>query len=123
MQTSNKQEKPIKILLTGGHAATVGIAVVEELKERLDKNVDIYWIGSRRAMEGSKSSTLEYKIYPNIGVKFYSIDAGKIQTKFTRYTIPSLVKIPVGFIQSFFLLLKIWPKVVLSFGGYASFPV
>jgi len=114
----------IKIVLTGGHAATPGIATVRELRKRnFGKELQIYWVGSKKSAEGSKISTLEYKIYPEIGVKFYPITAGKIQTKFTRHTIPSLLKIPVGFVQAFIALLKIKPKVVLSFGGYASFPV
>ena len=68
-------------------------------------------------------TTIEYKIYPNIGVKIYPIEAGKLQTKFTKYTILSILKIPVGFLQSLVLILKLKPDVVLSFGGYASFPV
>ncbi len=113
-----------KILLTGGHAATTGIAVVEEIrrKEKL-KNAEIYWIGSQTAIEGSKISTIESRIFPKIGVKFIPIVAGKIQTKFTSHTIPSILKIPLGFIQALWFLLKIKPNVVLSFGGYSSFPV
>ncbi|HET7098932.1 MAG TPA: UDP-N-acetylglucosamine--N-acetylmuramyl-(pentapeptide) pyrophosphoryl-undecaprenol N-acetylglucosamine transferase [Patescibacteria group bacterium] len=114
----------IRIVLTGGHAATPGIAVVEELMDRFGaQKVDISWIGSKTAIEGSKILTIEYKIYPKIGVKFYSIKAGKLQTKFTRHTISSFLRIPYGFIQAFFILLKIKPKVILSFGGYAAFPV
>jgi len=114
----------IKILLTGGHAATTGIAVIEEIRktEKL-KDSEIYWIGSQTAIEGSKISTMESRIFPRIGVKFIPITAGKIQTKFTLHTIPSILKIPVGFIQAFWLLLKIRPDVTLSFGGYTSFPV
>ncbi len=124
METQNQKEKVIKIVLTGGHAATVGIATIEELKKHFNTHkLEISWIGSKTALEGSKVTTLEYKIYPDIGVKFYSVEAGKIQTKFTRYTIPSILKIPIGFIQTFFLILSIRPKVVLSFGGYTSFPV
>jgi UDP-N-acetylglucosamine--N-acetylmuramyl-(pentapeptide) pyrophosphoryl-undecaprenol N-acetylglucosamine transferase len=113
-----------KILLTGGHAATTGIAVVEEIRktEKL-KDSEIFWIGSKTAIEGSKISTIESQTFPKIGVKFVPIMAGKIQTKFTSHTIPSILKIPVGFIQSFWQLLKIRPNVVLSFGGYSSFPV
>jgi UDP-N-acetylglucosamine--N-acetylmuramyl-(pentapeptide) pyrophosphoryl-undecaprenol N-acetylglucosamine transferase len=112
------------ILLTGGHAATTGIAVVEEIRktEKL-KDAKIYWIGSQTAIEGSKISTMEFRIFPRIGVTFIPIIAGKIQTKFTPHTIPSILKIPVGFIQAFWFLLKINPDVVLSFGGYTSFPV
>jgi UDP-N-acetylglucosamine--N-acetylmuramyl-(pentapeptide) pyrophosphoryl-undecaprenol N-acetylglucosamine transferase len=113
-----------KILLTGGHAATTGIAVVEEIRktEKL-KNAEIFWIGSQTAIEGSKISTIEFQTFPKIGVKFIPIRAGKIQTKFTPHTIPSILKIPLGFIQALWFLLKIKPNVVLSFGGYSSFPV
>jgi len=112
------------ILLTGGHAATTGIAVVEEIRktEKL-KDYNIYWIGSKMAIEGSNISTIESRVLPRIGVKFIPITAGKIQTKFTPHTIPSLLKIPIGFVQAFLFLLQIKPKVVISFGGYASFPV
>lgn len=124
IQTMNVKEKVVKIVLTGGHAATVGIAVVEELQKRFKgSGVEISWIGSKKAIEGSNATTIEYKIYPDIGVKIYPIKAGKIQTKFTKYTILSILKIPVGFIQSLFILTKLSPDVVLSLGGYASFPV
>ncbi len=131
MNKPNQKEKIIehqqsrdcyKVVLTGGHAATVGIAIIEELQKRINK-IEISWIGSKWAKEGSQATTLEYKIYPELGVKLYPIEAGKLQTKFTKYTIPSLLKIPLGFVQSFFTLMKVWPQVVLSFGGYASFPV
>ena len=117
------KQRSERILLTGGHAATVGIAVVEELNKRLGSNAKIYWIGSKTAIEGRKATTLEYKIYPDIGVKIYPIEAGKLQTKFTKYTIPSILKIPVGFAQALIAIIRIRPNVVLSLGGFASFPV
>ena len=118
------EEEEIKIVLTGGHAATPGLAVIQKLKDLYKKeNLLIYWIGSKKAVEGSSASTLEYRIFPSMGVNFVGLTAGKIQTKLTKHTIPSLLKIPIGFIQSFFSLLKIKPKVIISFGGYASFPV
>jgi UDP-N-acetylglucosamine--N-acetylmuramyl-(pentapeptide) pyrophosphoryl-undecaprenol N-acetylglucosamine transferase len=114
----------IRIVLTGGHAATTGIAVIEEIRntEKL-KDAEIYWIGSLTAIEGTKISTMESRVFPRIGVVFIPIIAGKIQTKFTRHTIPSILKIPIGFVQAFWFLVKTKPKVVLSFGGYSSFPV
>ncbi len=116
-------EELVKIVLTGGHAATPAIAVVEKLKEIYPNKLSIYWIGSKKAVEGSNAKTLEYKIFPDLGIKFVAIITGKLQTKLTPYTIPSLLKIPIGFVQSFFTLLSIRPRVILSFGGYASFPV
>lgn len=114
--------KEIKILLTGGHAATTGLAVIEEIKKRYP-SAEISWVGSKYAVSGSGALTLEYKIYPSIGVKFYEINAGKLQTKFTRYTILHFLKIPIGFFQGLYLILKIKPKVIFSLGGFASFPI
>jgi UDP-N-acetylglucosamine--N-acetylmuramyl-(pentapeptide) pyrophosphoryl-undecaprenol N-acetylglucosamine transferase len=110
------------ILLTGGHAGTTGLAVIEEIKKRFPK-AKMSWIGSKFVISGSKATSIEYKIYPSLGVGFYNLIAGKLQTKFTRYTILLLLMIPIGFIQAFFLLLKIKPCVILSFGGFSSFPV
>lgn len=114
--------KTNKIVLTGGHAATTAIAVIEELIRRGGQK-DIYWIGSARAIEGGQAFSPEVKIFPQMGVKSYSIITGRLQRKFTIWTIPSLFKIPFGLVQSFWAVAKIKPTVVLSFGGYAAFPV
>ncbi len=110
------------IVLTGGHAATTAIAVVEEIRSQ-EKGWKIYWIGVKNAIEGKKVVTLESEVLPRLGVKFLTLITGRLQRKFSFWTIPSIIKIPVGFIQSFYYLQKIKPKCVLSFGGFASFPV
>lgn len=110
------------IVLTGGHAGTTGIAVIEELKKR-NPDANIAWIGTKSVILGSGLTSLEYKIYPKLGVKYFSIHAGKLQTKFTRNTIPLILMIPLGFIEALMLILKLKPKVVVSFGGFTSFPV
>jgi len=51
------------------------------------------------------------------------LTTGRIQRRFTFWTIPSLLKIPIGFFESLYYLLRVKPKAVLSFGGFASFPV
>lgn len=113
-----------KVLLTGGHAATTAISVIEELLRRHDKQgINISWVGSRFASEGKKVNGLELKVLPEIGVKTYLLNTGRLQRKFTRYTIFSLLKLPVGFMQAIYFILKIKPDVTLSFGGYAGFPV
>lgn len=113
-----------KILLTGGHAATTAISVIEELIRRYGKDgIDVSWIGPKSSLEGKRLEGLELKIFPKIGVKSYLINAGRLQRKFTRWTIPSIIKIPIGFVQSIFFLSKIRPSVTLSFGGFAAFPV
>lgn len=114
--------KKDKLVLTGGHAATTAVAVVEEIRAR-HYDWKLYWIGSKNAIEGKKIVTLESEVLPRLGVKFLSLTTGRLQRRFTFYTIPSFLKIPIGFIQSFYYLVKIKPKIVLSFGGFASFPV
>jgi UDP-N-acetylglucosamine--N-acetylmuramyl-(pentapeptide) pyrophosphoryl-undecaprenol N-acetylglucosamine transferase len=114
--------KENRVVLTGGHAGATAYAFIEELRKS-KKGWDIYWIGAARALEGKALPTLEKAVFPKIGVKFVPIVAGKIQRRFTLYTIPSLFKIPIGFIHALILLLRIKPKIIVSFGGFASFPV
>lgn len=119
--------KETRLVLTGGHAATTAIATIEEIKKRISldrkKNFKIFWIGSSKALEGKNISTLEFKILPKLGVQTIAIFSGRIQRKFSFWTIPSILKIPIGFFHAFYILLKIKPKLILSFGGYSAFPV
>ncbi len=111
-----------RIVLTGGHAATTALAVIEEARKE-HKNWDIYWIGSGTPVEGKDIPTLEANIFPKIGVTPFFLIAGRLQRRLTRWTVPSLLKIPIGFIQAFYLLGKIKPHAILSFGGFAAVPV
>ena len=58
-----KKNKSKKILLTGGHAATTALATIEEIRSR-NLNWELYWIGSKKAIEGESSLTLEFKVFP-----------------------------------------------------------
>lgn len=122
-QSQSKKVK--KIILTGGHGATTALSVTEELIRRsVDKKPwEIYWVGSRYAMEGKNVPTLGSAAIPKLGVKFQPIVSGRLQTKFSLWTIPSLVKIPFGFFHALKILLNIKPDLILSFGGFAAYPV
>ncbi len=113
---SLKEENNIKVLLTGGHAATTAISVIDEIKKR-SLDWEIHWVGKKYAHEGRTDTTLEYNYLPKYGVVFHNLESGKIQTKFTSHTIPALLKIPSGLIKAGILLKKIKPKLILSFGG------
>lgn len=110
----------MKILITGAHF-TPAQAVIEEFKK--DPQIGLVYLGRKSTREGDKTLSAESQILPSLGVKFIPIVAGRVQRSFTPYTIPSLFKIPVGFLQSFYILLKEKPDVVLSFGGYVAVPV
>jgi UDP-N-acetylglucosamine--N-acetylmuramyl-(pentapeptide) pyrophosphoryl-undecaprenol N-acetylglucosamine transferase len=116
------QKKITKIVLTGGHAVTTAISLVEEIKRR-KKDVDLYWIGTKRAIEGKSFQTATSQLLPSLGVYHYSIVSGRLQKKWTIWTIPSILKIPISFIQAFYLIVKIRPSIIISFGGHAGFPV
>ncbi len=110
----------MRILITGAHFTTA-VAVIEELKKY--DGVQPVYVGRKTTREGDSASSPESEILPKLGVKFVPIITGRLQRSFTIYTIPSLLKIPFGFIQSVLILLKEKPDVILSFGGYVAVPI
>jgi len=118
-----KKSDIVPIILTGGHAGTTAYAVVQELRERRNVSWDIFWVGSRKAVEGKNMKTLEQRVFPQIGVKFLPLFTGRVQRRFTFWTIPSLLKVPFGFLHAFFYLVKVRPQIVVSFGGFVAAPV
>jgi UDP-N-acetylglucosamine--N-acetylmuramyl-(pentapeptide) pyrophosphoryl-undecaprenol N-acetylglucosamine transferase len=110
------------IVFTGGHAGTTALAVVEAIK-KTDLDWEIHWIGPLYAVEGKKEVTLEAKLFPQEKIVFHPLFSGRVQRKFTLWTIPSILKIPFGFFHALSLLIRIHPKAILSFGGFSAFPV
>ncbi len=109
-----------KIIITGGHL-TPALATIEELRK--DPNVEIVFIGRARSTEGDRAPSAESVVIPNLGIKFYSITPGRIQRKFTRYTLWSIGKIPIGVFQALGILSRERPNAILSFGSYVAAPV
>lgn len=99
---------------------TPAMAVIAKLKK---EGWEIFFIGRKHALEGDSAVSVEYKIIKELGIPFVSLIAGRFQRSLTRYTFFSLLKIPVGFIQSFYYLSKFKPSLILSFGGYLALPV
>jgi len=97
------------------------LAVIDELQKK--KNWEVLYFGRKTAAEGDKAFSAEKGIIEKKGIKFVSLNAGRWQRKFTRYTIPAILRTPLGFAQSFFYLIKYKPNIILSFGSYVSVPV
>ena len=57
MENQSKKNKPIRILITGGHL-TPALAVIEQLKKEQD-HWEIFFIGRKFAEEGSKTLSKE----------------------------------------------------------------
>lgn len=108
-----------KIVICGGHL-TPALALIDLLKK--EKDVKIFFFGRKFSAEGSNVTSAEYKIIEKLKIKFFPLTAGRLQRKFTKYTIPSILKIPIGFVQSLLYLITLRPHMIVSFGGYLSCP-
>ena len=109
-----------KVLICGGHV-TPALALIDELKS--DTTLSIVFIGRKYALEATRHVSAEFTLIAEKGIKFLPITTGRLQREFTVHTIPSLLKIPVGFIQALIYCLRERPDVIVSFGGYVALPV
>jgi UDP-N-acetylglucosamine--N-acetylmuramyl-(pentapeptide) pyrophosphoryl-undecaprenol N-acetylglucosamine transferase len=112
----------VKVLLTGTHS-TPAIALIEEIKKN-NPSWGIVYCAPKYAFEGKRILSFDYLVVSKIsGVKFVPIITGRVQRKFTIWTIPSLFKLPLGFFQALKILVKEQPSIIVSFGGYVSVPL
>lgn len=107
----------MKIVFCGGHHNSA-LLVAEALKE---KGYEIYWFGHKYSMIGDRNPSAEYLEVTKKEIPFIEINAGKWQPKYKF--VHNLLRIPIGFWQSFFWLIKIKPKLIFSFGGYLALPI
>jgi len=110
--------KPIKVVVTGGHH-TPALAVIEELKR--SGNFEFYWIGHSISLRGrgERAFSVEVRTIQKLRIPFYNLWAGKLyKTNLTEW-----LKVPLGFLHALYLLVKIRPSIVISFGGYLAVPV
>lgn len=111
----------LKILITGGHLAPA-LAVIEEIKRR-KKNVDIVFIGRKYALDSEKTVSLEYKELQRRKIPFIPLTAGRLTRVMTLKTLRNIFRIPLGFINAFFIISQQRPNIIFSFGGYLSLPI
>lgn len=108
----------MKIVIIGGHPAPA-LAVLDQLA----KDTQVLFIGRKYVFEGDPAFSFEYRTVTARGIPWKTIVTGRLQRRFSWYTIPSLIKIIFGFYQAIFILKSEKPGVVLSFGGYLSVPI
>jgi len=104
---------------TGGHIYPI-VAVARELKKKYGESVKLSYMGPK--------DNFCKVVLAKEHVKVRTIVAGKLRRygnplSIAQNIIDMLVKIPLGVLQSFFLLFFINPDAVFSKGGYGSFPV
>ncbi len=98
---------------TGGHLFPL-VAVAKKIKEK-QPEAELIFIGPKGALE--KSLMEENNIPVN------KILVGKFRRYFSFLNFVDVFKVPIGFFQSLWYLLKYMPDVIFSKGGYASLPV
>ena len=106
----------VKIIIagggTGGHLFP-GVAVAEEFLKR-NKDNSVLFIGTERGLEG--------KILPDMGFQLRTIDVEGIKEKGLMKSIGASLKIPRSLVQSYMIIRKFCPDIVVGVGGYASGP-
>ncbi|MBC7752854.1 MAG: undecaprenyldiphospho-muramoylpentapeptide beta-N-acetylglucosaminyltransferase [Moraxellaceae bacterium] len=99
---------------TGGHIYPA-ISVVQSL-QKIDSTIEILFVGTPQGLES--------KIIPQAGYKLELIQSGKLNfSGQLMQKLKSLLKVPVGLVQSFNILFQEKPDFVLGVGGYASAPL
>jgi UDP-N-acetylglucosamine--N-acetylmuramyl-(pentapeptide) pyrophosphoryl-undecaprenol N-acetylglucosamine transferase len=95
---------------TGGHVFP-GLAVAGKLVER---GWRVFWLGTREGMEAS--------LVPKHGVDFESISFGGVRGKGLKQLVFGPFALLAALWQSFRIIRRRAPDVVLGLGGFASFP-
>jgi len=107
----------MKILFSGG--GTLGsvsplIAIFQEIQSRYDDS-EFVWIGTNFGPE--------YELVKNYQIPYHPISSGKLRRYFSWKNLYDPWKIFAGFIQSYFLLRKEKPDVIITAGGFVAVPV
>ncbi len=98
---------------TGGHLFP-GIALAEELLTRHPNN-DVLFVGTQRGLEA--------RIVPTAGYKLDVISARALKGVGMVRLLLGLLSLPLALFQSWRILLRYRPDVVVGVGGYASGPL
>ncbi|KKQ06492.1 MAG: hypothetical protein US25_C0023G0004 [Candidatus Moranbacteria bacterium GW2011_GWE1_36_7] len=99
---------------TGGHLTPL-VAVADKLKLKLGPEADILYVGS-----GAK---LEKQIMAQEGIPAKFVVSGKMRRYFSFQNFVDFFKVPIGIIQSLWILLRFMPDVIFSKGGYVAVPI
>lgn len=109
---------------------TPALAVVSALKKYASEQeveYEFVWVGHKYNQHGNKNPSAEYNSITNMGIKFINLTAGKLTRNWGgdnwQAGLINFIKIPIGFIQSAWIILKYRPRLIMSFGGYLALPI
>lgn len=100
---------------TGGHVYPA-LAIMEGLRRHPTLSVqEIAYVGTKRGLEN--------RIIPeHHWIKFFKIRTRGFDRKNLLRCLLASFELPIGLIQTLFILLKFKPQVIIGVGGYAAFP-
>ena len=106
---------------TGGHIFPI-LAISREIKEKFSSlsEADLYFAGPY--------DESFHELFEKEGIETRKITTGKIRryssfSAFSQNIIDLFFKIPLGIIQAFFYIFFLSPDLLITKGGYGSFPV
>lgn len=110
------------IIIIGTHL-TPAIELINQLKADEKYHWQINYIGRKYNSTVDQTPSIESEIIPKLKVNFYSISGGKLDRRYLPNTLHGISHTIKGFFESFSLISKIKPDIIISFGGYISVPV
>lgn len=114
-------DKNSLILITGGHA-TPAIACIEELQARGFQQ--LIYVGQKKSLLFDKNVSSEYRlITEKVKIPFKNLIAGKLSLFLNFHSLIWILRLPIGFIQAFFYLILLRPKLILTFGSHLGVPI
>lgn len=108
----------MKIAVIGGHLSPA-LSVLDVIPSEWQ----VIFIGRKHTFEGDTGESLEYQTITRRNIPFFNLTTARLQRKVSKHTLPSLYKLPKGYIQALRILRREKPNVVIGFGGYLSVPV
>lgn len=125
---ANRVELKKRVVITGGGSGghiSSAKAIIDEIQERYRiTSENLLYIGSDLGMEGEKpGSSLDMKVMKQEKINQRYIRGGKLQRKFSLASIYLLCRTFLGFIDSYKILKKYKPEIIISTGGFVTVPV
>lgn len=123
-----KEELKKKIVITGGGSGghiSSAKAIIDEIKERYRITSDnLLYIGSDLGMEKEKpGSSLDMKVMKKENINQRYIRGGKLQRRLSLRSVYLFLRTLLGFIDSFHILKRYRPDLIISTGGFVTVPV
>ncbi|MDA1316823.1 MAG: UDP-N-acetylglucosamine--N-acetylmuramyl-(pentapeptide) pyrophosphoryl-undecaprenol N-acetylglucosamine transferase [bacterium] len=114
-------QQPRPLIITGGHV-TPALAVIDVMQARNFK-VPIIFVGRQYNNNSEETLSFEYREVTKRSVPFIHLTTGRFTRSMNMSTFFDVLRIPLGFINAFWILITHRPTAILSFGGYLALPM